>query len=429
MLIALGFVFFAVAAPLIVLFVRGLKYDFKEKKFVATGIISVRTQPDDAEIYLDGVLAKTSSGELRFLDAKNYLVNARKPGYFDWTKNLRVENNKVTLANPANNKIYLLLKEQSPETILKNVLDFILWPNGSAAISGNSLLVSGAQDLANPKTAPLPKTVSKIQASPDYQIFLLLQEPGQNQNAQVLWYDRKSEKLLDLESLFQSPKNLPVFYFSQNNRLFARIDNALYEINPENSSKQLILPKIMAVQVSGQTIYSLTQEAEGGKLSSLSLETGIKQVLAADVPKFDTASIFINAQKRIFLASHNKLYAFSTQGLSLIAENITNLTADNPNNPMAFLSSGELRFLDEQNKNFLVTRLSEDIKLQAIHKPIGYAFFIKNSVLTALELDQSHPQNSYPIYRGKNILKYFADEEVKNMLILDEGELKKIRIR
>ncbi|MBU1126698.1 PEGA domain-containing protein, partial [Patescibacteria group bacterium] len=46
--------FFVIAAPAIVLYTAGYRYNFKNGQIVRTGVISVSSTPRNAKIYLDG---------------------------------------------------------------------------------------------------------------------------------------------------------------------------------------------------------------------------------------------------------------------------------------------------------------------------------------------------------------------------------------
>src|SRR3989344_1915064 len=116
LLIALGMVIFAIVTPALVLFARGYKYDFEENKIVKTGVLVVRTRPDQASVFLDDKLQpSTTPLNLRFLPPKDYLVRVEKDGYKPWSKRLPVKAEFVSWANL--NREFLTLFFQKPETL------------------------------------------------------------------------------------------------------------------------------------------------------------------------------------------------------------------------------------------------------------------------------------------------------------------------
>src|ERR1700722_19081275 len=89
-LIILGFIVFALLAPAILIYVRGLSYDFTTHRFVKTGILSLKTDPGSVSVYLNQKLVSTSSGNLRFLLPGEYDFLLKSPGYFDWVKRFTI---------------------------------------------------------------------------------------------------------------------------------------------------------------------------------------------------------------------------------------------------------------------------------------------------------------------------------------------------
>src|SRR4051812_12268993 len=95
LIIAAGFILFIILAPLTVLYVSGINYDFKTGHFTRTGIMGFKVDPKDASIFIDGKLIKKTAGNIGFLNSGEYQVKVSKDKYRDWTKRLRIEANKV----------------------------------------------------------------------------------------------------------------------------------------------------------------------------------------------------------------------------------------------------------------------------------------------------------------------------------------------
>jgi hypothetical protein len=53
LLIALCVAAFAVLAPLIIFYIRGITYDTNDNRYLKTGILSIESEPRSAEIILD----------------------------------------------------------------------------------------------------------------------------------------------------------------------------------------------------------------------------------------------------------------------------------------------------------------------------------------------------------------------------------------
>ena len=81
--IIFGLFIFAVLGPLIVFFVSGTSYDFKNNRYVKTGILSTETDPDPfASIFLDDKLSGQTPANIRFLNPREYVVTLKKEWLF-----------------------------------------------------------------------------------------------------------------------------------------------------------------------------------------------------------------------------------------------------------------------------------------------------------------------------------------------------------
>ena len=430
MLIVLGVIVFVVSAPLIVFFVRGVKYDFKEKKFVSTGILALKSEPKDLDIYLDGALAKNSSGEIRFLQPKNYLVTLKKDGYLNWEKTLAVLPDKVVWISPENGKIHLLLKDQRPISLRQGIVDFHFWPGGLIAITAKELLVSEISDLKTAEKFSLPKETSKILASANHKYFLLSKEAAAGSPSHVFWFDLAKKKLLDLETMFETTSlPLPIFDLGPEGELFALMEDNLYRINVENSSKQLLLSKISGFKILGKTLYYLVKQEQGPALMARDMETGEASELLKGLPDFKTAAIIVNSQKRIFIVAENSIYSVQATGLFKLAENLMEWSMEETDENLSYAAAGELWYADAVGNTNFITRTSENLKLPEVRKNFGYALYVENEKIKALELDRRDRQNAYELFSGKIIQKYKLDEESRQLLILDDGVLKLLKIR
>lgn len=125
-LIVLGVIIFAVAAPAMVLGIRGIVYDFTNKRFVKTGILVAKFEPKNAVLTIEGNGIKRQyegSTTRRFLFPGDYNVNISSDGFHSWEKRLTVRGGLVTWVTDGPDKVYLLPKNPeliSEAPILKN---------------------------------------------------------------------------------------------------------------------------------------------------------------------------------------------------------------------------------------------------------------------------------------------------------------------
>lgn len=83
------FIFFT---PVLIYYSLGYKFDLNSKKFSKTGIISIKTFPAGAEVYLDEKkLSEFSPCVLREVVPKEYAISLRKEGFYDYKIPIQVK--------------------------------------------------------------------------------------------------------------------------------------------------------------------------------------------------------------------------------------------------------------------------------------------------------------------------------------------------
>ena len=96
-------VIFALAAPVVVFYSQGYRFDFETKKIVQTGAFYFKVLPRNAEVWLNNkskvkTSIFTNSALIENLMPKTYGVEIKKQGYHAWQKNLEVREKQVTEA-------------------------------------------------------------------------------------------------------------------------------------------------------------------------------------------------------------------------------------------------------------------------------------------------------------------------------------------
>ncbi len=118
LLFRISLIMFILAAPAVVLYSQGYRFDFQEKRVVQTGAFYFKVLPNNSEISINGEFEKETSGlngsalVNNFLP-KTYEVKIEKDGYYSWQKNLEIMKKQVTEAKnivlfPENKKFELL---------------------------------------------------------------------------------------------------------------------------------------------------------------------------------------------------------------------------------------------------------------------------------------------------------------------------------
>jgi hypothetical protein len=84
-----------IAGYFVALVARGYQFDTVTYKFLANGILVVKSDPDGASIILDGDLKGATNTNLK-LSPNSYDVEIKKNGYIPWKKRLNIKKEEVT---------------------------------------------------------------------------------------------------------------------------------------------------------------------------------------------------------------------------------------------------------------------------------------------------------------------------------------------
>ncbi len=88
---------FLIVTPLVVFFAKGYRFDKLGKIFVYSGSITIKTSPQNVDIYLNGkkkskkiINVINNSYTINGIKPGKYLLKCKKPGYTSWEKNIQV---------------------------------------------------------------------------------------------------------------------------------------------------------------------------------------------------------------------------------------------------------------------------------------------------------------------------------------------------
>ena len=431
-LLAACVLFFLIVAPLMVLYVRGVTFNFKTRTFVATGILAVRSVPNNVDIYLDGRQRRSSAGDLRFVAPGEHEVTLKKSGYGDWSKRLLVEPGQVVWANPAFGSIYLLMSKPPVISIATGVRDFYYQNGRALLLTKNNLLTVSGTGLKNQQIFSLPQPADSIIADDAGGKNFILSGTypptgGATSSPAYLFFNTDSGKFTKLSGLFSGQTE---FKFSDSGRLYALNKEILYSIDPENLAKHPLFNEVDTFSLQGSSVYFIQNSATSTTALIISQAPfNQTQTLFASLPPFSKAQLFITYQKQIFLLADNNLYLLNNS-MQELADNVSLCQFEPSSSLLAVLHSGELDYFDPLSGNLnFVTRSSVALSNLQIRPGIGYAIFQKDQEIDAVELDTRDRQNQYVLYNGTDIKKSATDSGGQNLVVLDGDELKIVTIR
>ena len=417
----LGFVVFLILAPTIVLYVRGITYDFSKKAFVTTGILAMRLEPKDANIYLNNKLKRESSGDIKFILPGEYDVTVKKDGYFTWSKRLSVESGQVAWGSPAYNKIYLLLKNPLAQKLADNVIDAYGESDNLVYLSKSNLNIIPMANPTTAKTFPLPFELNKIVTADADLNNIILSASG----TKLTLFNKPTEKFLDLSAMFE---NGAEFGFNGND-IYALSSGTLFSVDPNKKIKNQLFSDVKAFYFQDNLLYFVQNtSSQKPALYTSKAPFSSSQVLLNNLPDFSVGKLFITYEKQIFLLADKTLY-LANSTMEKMVEDISFSNFQKTDSALALIHLGQADFFDPLAHNFnYVTRTTENLNSLIVRNSIGQAFYISSGKINSIELDTRDKQNQHLLYNG-TAEKFFVDRAAKNIILLDGGILKSMIIR
>ncbi len=83
------------SAGVAIFFAKGYSFSTKEKRIVGTGIITVKSEPDAASVFVDGHLTTATNATISSLSPRAYTVRVVKEGFIPWEKVVEVKEGLV----------------------------------------------------------------------------------------------------------------------------------------------------------------------------------------------------------------------------------------------------------------------------------------------------------------------------------------------
>jgi hypothetical protein len=421
--LALGILFFLIAAPVIVFYVGGINYDADNNRYMQTGILSVKTEPKEATLLLDEQINdETTPVNLRFMSPKEYVVTLKKDGYWEWSKRLEVKAGKATIASGALDRIYLLKKNPPIVNLGSSVIDYYV--SGEDVIYLTPASISLVEEMNPSKLQVMPNTRSYNRMTPSSSGRLALLFG--NQGTAVL--NKNDWSLTDISS---KVANLTKLTVTDDGLVLGLEQKTLVRI--ENDTKlSTTLTDVTSYYVLGNNLYYIQKAGDQARLALLpiSFNESEGQVISATLPAaIIEAQILVTDQKDIVLHSGTTLYKVNT-ALDLIADNVTQVHFEANSSTLVYATAADLSWYEFfTNKSHLITRNAAGLRNPQISYGTGYAFYIQDRTVQALELDNRDRQNNYQLLEGVTPAKITLSGDHRSMLVLDNGTLKRLPLR
>ncbi len=438
-LISTGIIAFIILAPLIVLFTTGTRYDFKTHRFLKTGVLVAQTSPKGAQIYLNGKYYGTTPKQIRFLSPGSYAIKISKPGYFDWQKRLEVNTQYVTYANLNLKSLILFFSSPQKTPISDDVLNFFAGNNRLVYLTSNEINIAGINSPNSVTQVPLPANFTssmrpKIIPSPDENYFVI------SDGSEYLLLDAQKNTAVNISSLLSGTlAEKGALQFSSSDALYAlarlpqgqgQQSPSLFQINWQANSKTKILENASAFVVSGNAIYYISANPEGGtSLLRAQMPSMASAALASNLPAWDQAQIFISPQNQIFILGDSSLYAVS-QNLRHISDFVGKVQILNASSVL-YATGNEIDLYNPATQAVsFVTRSTEAISNPTYFPDYGWVFFMNQGKIQAIEIDNRDTQNNYIFTQAKGLdSKYYVTSDASRIFYQSGGHLAQLIIR
>ena len=317
---------FFIAAPVLVAYSMGYRFDFERLKVVATGGIYVRTFPAAGQITIDSDISEKPGMFANYIFVqsllpKNHTVLVKKSGYYDYSKTLPVQENQVTKIENI-----LLIKKLITFSDLANKVDyFSAAPNNQNIItaSSNGKIISfsyfAANSLPQAKTFSVTTTgkVLGITWSSDSARALIEITSGSN-NLYYL-FDSTLPKLVAVRLSYLDKNSQQVTFSPQDSQTIFYLENkTLY--SAKGNKALPVINNIISFKISGTNITWLSSK---GTLSSSDV-TGnlLEKISLADFSVDNQKSYeIVSISGNTFLEDNNALFKLNPD--TKVFENFT----------------------------------------------------------------------------------------------------------
>ncbi|MDP2683967.1 MAG: PEGA domain-containing protein [bacterium] len=390
---------FAVIATLLIIYATGWRYDINTKSLGKVGALSVNSQPNGANVYLNGKISKEKTPiSTNDLIADEYRLSIWKDGYYDWQQTINIEETKTTFIP----HVYLIKKQNLDNLYLTSKMKYYKLSNDRKLIAyqtENNLIIYNLES---------DKQIFNNSITDDITNFY-----WNNNNESIIFENNNGFYLLNINednfsSLNKSFQITPTHVFWSNNEpniIYSSQDNDLYRINKYQNTKELIFSDKHIIHQYGDYFFVLDNS---NILSVIDAEESTINELDLDINHSLKFSDPINGFLPIIDINNSTGYYFDLENLIFISitENIDSIDYTDSNN-LLYTNSHEIWNINSQeNAKELIIRTSEyinnaywlingqyiiyttdnnQIKISEINRPTNNTYEIDHQMINNLE--------------------------------------------
>lgn len=444
-LLSILLVVFFILVSFFIFYSQGYRFDFEQKKIVKTGGIYVKTIQSGIEVYLDDKLKEKinpifKSTLIRSILPKTHGLQLKKEGFYDWDKNLEVQEGIVTEIRNA----YLFPQDPKKEKVLAaktSIEDFYFSPNQKKALLVKKDAGIEILDINSGEITPIQKkiyTLKNLKWSHNSKMILI--EHGSRDAPQWLLINLENNQefslslLGDIKEVFWPKQSAEYFYFlkkvAQKNTLFK------YEIGKTPES---LLIGINSFGLGSNNLFWIDN---GGFLLKGSLDgKSAEKLMENKITDFKTTDTYqlieLSSSKLALIKNQNTFYLIQNKKLEKIADGIKEIKISRDAKKILYFGNRELwvMWLEEylvqpfrkEGEKEMVMRLSQKISdVQFFERTGEHLIYRVANQIKIAELDSRDKRNVVDLINASG--KFYYNNSDKNLYFLDQNQFYRIEL-
>lgn len=449
---------FIATAPVIVFYARGYRFSFNQGIFIYAGSITIKSNPQKVEIFINGQPApkkKTNlinnSYHIDGIRPGEYLLEVKAPGYASWTKKTTVRSGvstefwNVVLAK--NDYAKTAYPPRDPEEIYlspnREFIAYTQFENPTFSVKLLDIQAATVEDIFSSAEYHFLKEEFEIYqeniewAPQSHKIIIPTEKEGVRHYFIV---DIEEKITADLQNLAQAAEIRNVRWDSERkNSILYMSDADLYRIDTDSAQITPLVKDIAGYDISSDTIYylqlsdSLVYKAASKDGSSITPVTTLPlernslsdyRLIAYDKERLvifnqdDGLFIFNKGKQDTYfrkLAANINGLQFSDDGKKLLYWNDFEITA-------YFVREWDVQPQRQENEIKQITRFSRKIENVQWSKDYEHIIFTVDNELKIIELDHRDHKNLTNLMRLVSDKPLVLTDFFENKLYFTEQE-------
>lgn len=433
--------FFAIAAPVIIIYTAGYRFNFKKNSVEKTGILYLESAPRQADIYINNRHLGQTPKRFAAMLPDIYDVRIEKEDHYTWQKPVEIKSNLTTFYRDI-----ILFKKTVPVHLIEGEIkifsinqdrDKLIYSIGNE--SGEELRMRNLRnqtDLLIKKYSPEEfDSLKLISWSPDNTNFLI--KKGFKDFAE---YEIVNADTFNIRKIFNITRaNFTSLKWDNKNenQLYGYTDSELYQIDLiNNSSASVIKGIINDFQVYNGDIYYIRNIGTNSFLAKMNVSMALldeneRTIQQIQLPAPANFILPYSIQEYIMLIDEesNDLFVlkeniFSSEepeiSDSIVLQGKANTVKwNNRNNNFIYSTDFEISAYDTSSgTSHLVTRYSSDLDKVSWYPVGNYIFFLTDNSIKNIESKNLDIKNELTISQLPTISDYVIDYNGKNIYFI-----------